>query len=286
MEQINPIKPIDKFPEAYLEEVDRLEYVVAVGEIYAPDQAIDSETGESFVCGTTALGFFTERYNQNVLEGVLQFEDYITNKDIQDTLQEFGIDVEKFWYLLLFALDYSFGSCVDGIKRNDTVIEQIDNFVRTIEDNCKEKEPFGVVFDEKTTLTVKIGKKRKVVVDYHDAIALIVAATKIMKDQKDLRNLLEYSTVNFNERITTSESVQIWQFTKIFQDFFSIYHKQFNKRQKKGSRISLSKIMLISKLILLTKLSTKEQFLSNEDTLKGFIKQYKDKKIKYHNYIY
>jgi hypothetical protein len=285
MEQTNSTKPLDRFPEVYLEEIDRLEYVDAVARlIYAPGTGTENEQLDDQINNT--LYSFTGRYNQGTLEGVLQFDDYITNKDIQDTLQELGIDVEKFWYLLLFALDYSFGSCVNGIKRNDTVIEQIDNFVKAIEDNCKEKKPSGVVFDEKTTLTVKIGGKCKVVVDYHDAIALIVAATKIMKDQKEIRNLLEYSPVNFDERTTTSESVQIWEFTKMFQDFFRIYHKQFNKRQKKGSTISLSKIMLISRLILLTKLSKNDNFSSNEDTLKGFIKQYKDKKIKYDNYIY
>ncbi len=285
MKQTNSIKPLDRFPEVYLEEIDRLEYVAAlVRQIYAPGTDTENEQLDNQI--NNNLYSFTGRYNQGTLEGVLKFENYITNKDIQGTLQELGFDVEKFWYLLLFVLDYSFGSCVDGIKRNDSVIEQLDNFVKAIEDNCKERKPFGVVFDKRTTLTVKIGNKRKVVVDHHDAIALIVAATKIMKDQKDFSNLLEYSTVNFDERITTSESVQIWQFTKMFQDFFSIYHKQFNKRQKKGSTISLSKIMLISRLILLTKLSTNEKFSSNEDTLKGFIKQYKDKKIKSHNYIY
>ena len=57
------------------------------------------------------------------------------------------------------------------------------------------------------------------------------------------------------------------------------YNKQFNVRQKKGSTISLSKTLLISRLIYFTKLSKHSKFSDDEDVLKGYIKQYKDKRI-------
>ena len=90
----------------------------------------------------------------------------------------------------------------------------------------------------------------------------------------------------------------------MFNDFFNLppYDKQFNVRQKKGSITSLSKTLLISRLIHFTKLKSKkskksksspndttskrDKFASDEFTLKGYIKQYKDKKIDTINSIY
>ena len=84
------------------------------------------------------------------------------------------------------------------------------------------------------------------------------------------------------------ESVQIWLFYKMFNDFFNLepYNKLFNVRQKKGSTISLSKTLLISRLIYFTKLSKHSKFSDDEDVLKGYIKQYKDKRIDTANSIY
>ena len=84
------------------------------------------------------------------------------------------------------------------------------------------------------------------------------------------------------------ESVQIWLFYKMFNDFFNLspYNKLFNVRQKKGSTISLSKTLLISRLIYFTKLSMNKNFSEDEFTLKGYIKQYKDKRIDTVNSIY
>lgn len=74
----------------------------------------------------------------------------------------------------------------------------------------------------------------------------------------------------------------------MFNDFFNLepYNKQFNVRQKKGSTISLSKTLLISRLIYFTKLSKHNKFSEDEDVLKGYIKQYKDKRIDTANSIY
>ena len=99
---------------------------------------------------------------------------------------------------------------------------------------------------------------------------------------------MQSQQVSISTHAEEKESVQIWLFYKMFNDFFNLepYNKQFNVRQKKGSTISLSKTLLISRLIYFTKLSTNKNFSEDEFTLKGYIKQYKDKRIDTANSIY
>ena len=99
---------------------------------------------------------------------------------------------------------------------------------------------------------------------------------------------MQTQQVRMNTPAEEKESIQIWLFYKMFNDFFNLepYNKQFNARQKKGSTVSLSKTLLISKLIYFTKLSKNKNFSEDEFTLKGYIKQYKDKKIDTINSIY
>lgn len=92
---------------------------------------------------------------------------------------------------------------------------------------------------------------------------------------------MQSQQVSISTHAEEKESVQIWLFYKMFNDFFNLepYNKQFNVRQKKGSTISLSKTLLISRLIYFTKLSKHSKFSDDEDVLKGYIKQYKDKEL-------
>ena len=107
---------MEKLKEDYINIDTRLEYMEAIAVKYVPDVDIDPATGERYVCGTTALPLFIRRYNQNKLYGNFTYGDYIANEDIQNTLKGLGVDIDKFWFLLLFIFDYTCGTCLDGMK--------------------------------------------------------------------------------------------------------------------------------------------------------------------------
>ena len=104
---------MEKLKEDYISIDTRLEYMEAIAVEYVPDVDIDLETGEQYICGTTALPIFIRRCNQNKLYGNFTYEDYIANEDIQNTLKGLGVDIDKFWFLLLFIFDYTCGTCLD-----------------------------------------------------------------------------------------------------------------------------------------------------------------------------
>ena len=279
---------MEKLKEDYISIDTRLEYMEAIAVEYVPDVDIDPATGERYVCGTTASPLFIRRYNQNKLYGYFTYEDYIAHEDIQNTLKGLGVDIDKFWFLLLFIFDYNCGTCLDGMKATGIGIEQLIKFAKAIADNHKEINQFGVSFKKPITISVKVEGKHQIVIDNANAIGYL--ATTIINNLKEIEEhpWMQSQQVSITTNAEEKESVQIWLFYKMFNDFFNLspYNKLFNVRQKKGSTISLSKTLLISRLIYFTKLSMNKNFSEDEFTLKGYIKQYKDKRIDTVNSIY
>ena len=115
---------MEQLKDDYINIDTRLEYMEAIAIKYVPDVDIDTSTGERYVCGTTALPIFIRRCNQNKLYGNFTYEDYIAHEDIQNTLKGLGVDIDKFWFLLLFIFDYTCGTCLDGMKATGIGIEQ------------------------------------------------------------------------------------------------------------------------------------------------------------------
>jgi len=296
------MKPFDKLEENYFPKgIELLEYMESLAVQYVPDIDIDPSTGEIYICGTTALPIFIRRFNQNKLYGNFTYEDYIANENIQKTLKGLGIDIDKFWFLLLFIFDYTCGTCLNGIKATGVGIEQLTKFAKAIADNHKEINQFGVSFKKPITISVKVEGKHQIVIDNANAIGFL--ATVIANNLKEIEEhpWMQSQQVRMNTPAEEKESIHIYLFYKMFNDFFNLppYDKQFNVRQKKGSITSLSKTLLISRLIHFTKLKSKksksspndttskrDKFASDEFTLKGYIKQYKDKKIDTINSIY
>ena len=276
---------MEKLKEDCIDTDERLEYMKAIAEIYVPNL---EATIYKNICTTTALPLFIRRYNQNKLYGNFTNEDYIANEDIQNTLKGLGVDIDKFWFLLLFIFDYTCGTCLDGMKATGIGIEQLTKFAKAIADNHKEINQFGVSFKKPITISVKVEGKHQIVIDNTNAIGYL--ATAIINNLKEIEEhpWMQSQQVSITTNAEEKESVQIWLFYKMFNDFFNLspYNKLFNVRQKKGSTISLSKTLLISRLIYFTKLSMNKNFSEDEFTLKGYIKQYKDKRIDTVNSIY
>lgn len=245
---------MEKLKEDYINIDPRLEYMEQIATLYVPDIDIDPSTGEKYICGTAALPFFINRYNQNGLYGHFTYEDYIGNESIQEMLKGLGIDIDKFWFLLLFIFDYTCGTCLDGIKATGVGVEQLTKFAKAIADNHKEVNQFGVSFKKPITISVKVEGKHQIVIDNANAIGYLAAVITNNLKEIEEHPWMQIQQVRMNTPTEEKESIQIWLFYKMFNDFFNLkpYNKLFNVRQKKGSTVSLSKTLLISKLIYFT----------------------------------
>lgn len=288
---------IDKFDleKEIPEEVELLSYVYSLAEELGLLTTVyfDDDNVPHYIPTKENIYQFKSRYNNNELNGSFKYEGYIKNKDIQDTLSALELDSEKFWLLLLFIFDYSWGVCLEGVKWEEDPKEQIDKLCDAIAENIKEFNQFSnrPVFHNEAELTFSVKGKRKVIIN--NPIALLYLLKKCSPDgdleklwvQKSPNGIMTLDVISKDEPNITSESVHIWFFAKTFFSFFKA-NPQIKGRQKKGDTISCSKNLLISRLAYFTKLTTNKDYDGDEEHLKGIVKQYKNHQLKATNNIY
>ena len=268
-----------KFTEdTYIEfEYQLLDYVEQVALEFNPDMGFDAD-GNMSPCGTLAIERFKRRYNREFIDVRFKYEDYLNNKEIQDTLKELGVDIDNFWYLLLYVMDYTAGCCWDAIEVKESPKEQLKELVNLIADNCSDYNNIsGATFSTPITITINAKGKQTLTIDNPNTIAYLglLCAKGINEIDQNSILSLEYSN---NDTLTAADTMRICLFAKMFLYFFEI-NKQFNRRQKKGSTISLSKNLLISRLAYFARLTPNKSYIDDDDNLKKAIKEYGDKKL-------
>ena len=279
------IKPIDKFTlDKYVkEEDDLLEYVKQVAMEFCPDVYEGT-----YILETQALDIFKDRYNRQVINNEFSYADYKKEASIQGALQGIGIDMNKFWYLVLFVFDYSNGSCLKGLKLYDSPQKELEKFINIVANTYNKDKGInkisGVSFNTPLTLTLKGGKHPLVITNPNTIfyIACLLEDSLENIEQNSIMNREIASLYKAKELYTA----RIYLFAKMILYFFETNPEFNNHRAPKGSGMNFSKLVLISNLIYFTKLSKTEGYLGDDDTLKKLIKQYKNKEIKTVNSFY
>lgn len=226
----------------------------------------------------SAAEIFAERYNAEQILCPYKYESYISNKELQDTINGLGLDTDAFWLLVMFCFDYACSMCFDSSTIVPTRGENIENLIKLLPD---EK-------DSKNKLILKTSKGKSEITS-NKTIALILEWIKRGYEQD--KDSIGSNTIDINDASEMfqpkeeSDSVLIWYFAYLLKYFFAL-KPQFKGKRKKGETMSLNKNLLISQLVYYTQLSKNKNFLDDTDTLKSFFKQYKNKDIKGFSNIY
>lgn len=223
-----------------------------------------------------SLFVFQERFNSGEIQCYYKYEDYRKDKNLQATIKELGLDPDCFWLLIMFCYDYACDVCLSGIRLQDTVKDIIGDFISKLPD---ENSP-------KNQLSVKSGKGKSTITNLK-AISLIKKWIEqgYMDEMESLSTLATDSPDEMFVETEESNSVLIWYFASLLRYFFEI-NPQYKGRSKKCDTVSLNKLILISNLIYFTRLSRNQNFLNDDEALKGFFKQYKGKVLKSQSGIY
>lgn len=270
--------PIQKFDtENYVADEDALlEYVKAVADVYAPDFVFDPD-GKAYPTDSQAPLRFRHRYNNGQLRGGFGYEDFACRRKFEeriiDIIDTLGIDSEKFWYLLLFIYDYVLGSTLNTLKLSKSPRQEIEDLVSFVEKNVSGPDFFNQMqFLKPMTLTLKV-KGRKLEIDNPTTISLIAKACG--ESLKSIHPESAYSIMDADNRHTTSQSVRIWLFVKMFRTFFEKF-PQFSGRKKSRAGFSKSTLLLISKLVYFVGLTQNEDYDKDDENIKAIMKQYRD----------
>lgn len=264
------------------EDAHLFDYISAVEYLYVPDiddyeyninlevSNSNAEIGEKVeapVFGYSEISvIFKNRYNEGKLSKQHLYREYLDA--VRHLLKELQLDVDKFWCLFLFALDYCESLFYQGITMKATPLEQLQALANMIAN----------ADNETMLLKFKAGKQKTSV---ESPVALRFLADAIHNHLKNA----DYATTKSlyvreeeEEAVIPKDSPIITYFAKILLNFFDTQEQVRNKR-KEGANHSLKEMELVSLLVYFSRLSDNKSWtdIVNE-TLKGFLRQYKDYK--------
>ena len=180
-------------------------------------------------------------------------ERYLTNEDLQNTIEAFGLDVSKFWYLLLFVYDYIEDIGTNAPTIGKTVIEDINDFTAKL--------------SEATSITLKKDNRKNYATESENTINFINAASQYyvkmynsivnadLTREDKLQQLKDIGLDSFISGRTMFDlkgsyldiSYKKWKFAEIFQYFLE--DKKATINPTKREKVSKDKMIFISRLI-------------------------------------
>ncbi|MCM1142775.1 MAG: hypothetical protein NC453_29740 [Muribaculum sp.] len=220
-----------------------------------------------------AIETFEIRYNEDKMATRYTYDKFIADKDLQTVIRGLKLEPIPFWLLTLFCYDYALDRC-GGLKFCDSALDLINRFMQVVE-SCENPD------FTKSQLTLKSGKS-SFTLSNGRAMAQILQWIKqgydSIEDKEVLKKFDKTDAKDIFSRSEESNSVLIWYFASLMRYFFEL-NPQYKGESKKCDGLSLSKNMLISTLIYNLGLSRNPSFKESDETIKGFFKQYKNKKI-------
>ena len=98
---------------------------------------------------------FPNRYNKDEINFKKTYNDYLSNKDLQDRINAFGLDTELFWYFILFLYDISYNKSIGFVKIKESPKAQFDNFLKAIDSTMNLDERGVPILDDRKRVTFK-----------------------------------------------------------------------------------------------------------------------------------
>lgn len=209
---------------------------------------------------------FYDRKIAGLINPPFTYEDFKNNKDIIATLNGYNLDIDKFWYVLLFVYDivqdYTINTA-DTSKSDYDVLVEINNYL--------ENHPHAVLYlsDDK-----ELRKNER----FETCSPLILLELRRfvkaeLSKYKEPPTVIKTHTMdplyrNYTESHTPSQQMVLMY--RLFNVLFKVLDMP-DLRAKKGDIVSYSKLLLISRIIYFCRLTVKESFLTDSSSLKGIL---------------
>lgn len=219
---------------------------------------------------TICMQIFYDRYNSNAIYLKSKYKEYTRNETIQGLIKSLGLDVDKFWLLVLFLYDYCESTFYHGITMNLSPLEQIRKLNETIHSANENAD---------MNLTLKIGRKKYEIQDSTAIKLLGYILNTYSNDNVDDNYFKLINKKHIQERAETLSSSQYIAFFARTLFIFFDTQPQVKAKRKKGANHSIKETDLVCQLIYFTDMSQNECWKDTEnETLKAFLKQYKNYK--------
>lgn len=211
---------------------------------------------------------FWYRYGAGKIDAPFSKESFMENREIVDTLKGYGIDLEKFWCVLLFIYDWTecqFSKCLDMVSHSHGMLLE---------------ELLAKLGGDWVDVTIHIRKGRKNLALHpmlqHDMLAALQHKLEELK-RKGADNLIVYRSKEYGENHITP-SYRIYFATEKLQTLFSLleqWGKIATPKRKKSASVSYNKMLLFSRIIYFYRFTNNCDYVSDDDNLKAVMKDYK-----------
>lgn len=251
--------------DADFEEVPQLKYIVEMAKELCPNVGFWLNDTPFFNQGGTLI--FLKRFFDGSIDTSYR-NAYLTNTDLQKTLEVLGIDITAFWYLILFLKDYVDDES-EGYKKGNTAYNDIYNLGAKLNEMRFNKDPFNgeyLGYKNEGLLRLRVGKhwleinNDKALNGIFNAICGFLRRNQ-PKRRRELidgvweelneweidisdQYLFETSLNQQRERIEIPETYRISYFTTYMMSFLQAF-----STKNRDWRISKDKFLLISRVI-------------------------------------
>ncbi|MCD7933592.1 MAG: hypothetical protein LUH15_20865 [Tannerellaceae bacterium] len=253
---------------------------------------------------------FKSRYNNNLLNIDFDYNEYLSN-GIADSIKAFGLDIEKYWYAILFARDYAIDYCKNSLCITNTAKEDLEELIYHIKENRIEENIVNFksidksdkqVKDVKTfknavnpppqfknpiSLTLEVGNKTPLKIENPYLIDFIanICNDRYCEIKDKIKDNSLWNVFQSKENKPESDTIKVCIFATMMMDIFNL--NNINKhRQKSGTEISQNKYYTVSKIVYFTKLSDNENYEVDKETLKSNLQKFKGSKYRRFDTIY
>ena len=194
-------------------------------------------------------------------------EDFFNRKEVINTLKAFHLDLEKFWYLLLFINDVVEDVCTNAPGRTTTQVDKVNELAKEISEATE-------------IITKKNGRKSY---ETQDAFTLHVLNASISYFIKTYNNIVDGSgtyeeckaklqelglgdmfndraMLIYEERVALEKSHKTRLFAEMFQYFFKDLEADPEMKLDFTRKDSVDKLLLISRLTHIVGLQGEEYY--------------------------
>ena len=230
-------------------------YVLEMINIIAPSYDDSDGIGQDDISHPGSDAFSTMK--NEVHEFKFTKEEYLADSEVITGLQKLGVDVDAFWEALLI-LDYmSHQKFSHGIQRDDTYDEQVKDLIKTLESP-----------DATLTACSGTGKKGS---KYTISDPLLLAMLRHELEQFAVNLPVFPQRMYLNENRFGSITERVAYEALILAEFFRL---QFYKIKSNSGRTYRRPLLLISRIIFVTRLVSDVEYQISSDRIKGDLKSY------------
>jgi len=213
-----------------------------------------------------ALWSFVRAYEKGDISLPFTYEQYLKNEEIIETVEAYGLDVEKFWFAIVFIYWLTEANCINVIKLTETQGEQMQK----LKDYLNMANGFTISVEGKINLKISDASVISGICGYLDWM--------LSKNPDGLNDSYSFKLFGQYHDLLPA-TTQMWFVAERFMGLFKSLNLP-NKRAKKNNQtVSYNKTLLISRILHLMRLTKNMAFLDSDNSLKGILSECKDLKL-------